>query len=306
MPWYRRAVLPALDRYVPAYEQMVLITWIGLYLNLCSGALVRVTNSGLGCPDWPLCHGQVTPPFAGHAVIEFSNRLLALVMIVTSLLLLYRAWRLPVRPAGIAIAAGVVVQAPLGALTILLDLNPIAVMSHFLVLIAIFLVATILLVDVRTQPTVVERPPWLRPATYGIVALGFGLIVSGAFVTTSGPHPGADGVPRLFELLDVTYWHVRIAVTFVAALAVYLYLISRLEQTGRRVPRLAWAVVALTALQVVIGETQWRDQLPWYLVWAHVMTATLLWGALVGLARSVLPAQAVSPSRAPSPSPAQA
>jgi heme A synthase len=65
-------------------------------------------------------------------------------------------------------------------------------------------------------------------------------------------------------------------------------------------------VVGLVALQIVIGETQWRDQLPWYLVWLHVMTATLLWSALVALGRTLLPAAAVSPSRAPSPSPARA
>ena len=125
-------------------------------------------------------------------------------------------------------------------------------------------------------------PAWLRPVTLVFLASGFLLIVSGAIVTTSGTHPGADGVPRLYSLLDVTYWHVRIAATFVAALAVFLFLLSRLEQTGRRVPRLAWAVVALTALQIVIGETQWRDELPWYLVWAHVMTATLLWSSTGG------------------------
>jgi cytochrome c oxidase assembly protein subunit 15 len=158
--------------------------------------------------------------------------------------------------------------------------------------------------DTRFAAVAVDRPAWLRPATLLFVGWGFVLIVSGALVTTSGPNPGADNVPRLFELLDITYWHVRIAVVFVAALAVFLFLISRLEQTGRLTARLAWAVVALTAVQILIGETQWRNQLPWYLVWAHVMTATLLWGALVALGRNLLPARAVSPSRAPSPSPA--
>jgi cytochrome c oxidase assembly protein subunit 15 len=238
-------------------------------------------------------------------VIEFSNRILAGSVIVLTLLLAYRGWRHPRRRIALAIAVGTFAQGPLGGITILVDLHPIAVASHFLLAIIVFTLSTVLLIDTHFPPVgAVERPAWIRPATMLFLALGLALIVSGAIVTTSGTHPGADNVPRLYPLLDVAYWHVRIAVTYVAALAAFLFGISRLETTSGRIPRLAWAVVALTAVQIVIGETQWRDQLPWYLVWAHVMTATLLWGALVALGRSLLPAEVVNPSRAPSPSPA--
>jgi heme a synthase len=300
-------VLRAALRRLPPFAWLVGFTWIALYVNFCSGALVRVTNSGLGCPDWPLCNGNASPPLAGHAVIEFSNRILAAGVILTTVALAYRGWREPQKWLAFAIAAGTFAQGPLGGITILVDLHPIAVASHFLLAIVVFSLATVLLVDVRYPPgDAIERPPWLRPVTLVFLAWGLLLIVSGAIVTTSSTHPGADNVPRLYSLVDVTYWHVRIAATFVGAMAVFLFLLSRLEQTGRRVPRLAWAVVGLTALQIVIGETQWRDQLPWYLVWMHVMTATLLWSALVALGRTLLPAAAVSPSRAPSPSPASA
>jgi cytochrome c oxidase assembly protein subunit 15 len=220
-------------------------------------------------------------------------------------MLAYRGWGHPRKRVAVAIAVGTFAQGPLGGITILVDLHPIAVASHFLLAIVVFTLATVLLVDTRFAPARdVERPGWLRPATLLFLGLGLTLIVSGAIVTTSGTHPGADDVPRLYSLLDVAYWHVRIAVLYVSALAVFLFLLSRLEVTSRRIPRLAWAVVALTALQVVIGEVQWRNELPWYLVWAHVMTGTLLWGNLVALGRSLLPVAAVSPSRAPSPSPA--
>lgn len=294
-------------RRLPSFERLVLIAWAALYVNFCSGALVRVTNSGLGCPDWPLCNGSATPPLAGHAVIEFSNRILAASVIVITLLLAYRGWRHPRKRLAVAIAAGTFAQGPLGGITILVDLHPIAVASHFLLAVIVFTLATVLLVDTRSAPAGDGEPPgWLQPVTLLFLGLGLTLVVSGAVVTTSGPHPGADDVPRLYPLLDVAYWHVRIAVLYVSALAVFLFLISRLDVTSRRVPRLAWAVVGLTALQVVIGEVQWRNELPWYLVWAHVMTATLLWGGLVALGRSLLPAEAVSPSRAPSPSPSRA
>jgi cytochrome c oxidase assembly protein subunit 15 len=294
-------------RRLPSFERLVLITWVALYVNFCSGALVRVTNSGLGCPDWPLCNGRATPPLAGHAVIEFSNRILAGSVIVITLLLAYRGWHHPRKRLAVAIAVGTFAQGPLGGITILVDLHPIAVASHFLLAIIVFTLATVLLVDTQLAPASdAERPTWLRPATLLFLALGLALIVSGAIVTTSSTHPGADDVPRLYALLDVAYWHVRIAVTYVAVLAVFLFGLSRLDVTSRRVPRLAWAVVVLTGIQVVIGEVQWRNELPWYLVWAHVMTGTLLWGTLVALGRSLLPAEAVSPSRAPSPSPARA
>jgi len=292
---------------VRLYRGLALAALVLTFVVVVVGASARLSDAGLGCPDWPLCHGNATPPMAGHAVIEFSNRILAALAILTTLALAYRGWREPQKWLAFSIAAGTFAQGPLGGITIMVDLHPVAVASHFLLAIVVFSLATILLVDVRCPPAMeLERPAWLQPVTLAFVAWGLVLIVSGAIVTTSSTHPGADGVKRLYSLLDVTYWHVRIAAVFVAALAVFLFLLSRLEQTGRRVPRLAWAVVGLTALQIMIGETQWRDQLPWYLVWAHVMTATLLWGTLIALGRTLLPASAVSPSRAPSPSPARA
>ena len=164
---------------------------------------MRVTNSGLGCPDWPLCNGRPTPPFAGHAVIEFSNRLLACGGDRrSSLLLAYRGLAARrKRRLALAIAVGTFAQGPLGGITILVDLHPIAVASHFLLAIVVFTLATVLLVDTRfAADRDVDRPGWLRPGDAALrSALGFALIVSGAIVTTSGTHPGADDVPRLYD-----------------------------------------------------------------------------------------------------------
>ncbi len=198
---------------LPSFERLVVVVWIALFVNFCSGALVRVTNSGLGCPDWPLCNGRATPPLAGHAVIEFSNRILAGLVIILTLLLAYRGWRHAKKRLALAIAIGTFAQGPLGGITIMVDLHPIAVASHFLLAIIVFTLATVLLVDTRFAPAGDgERPGWLQPATLAFLALGLTLIVSGAIVTTSSTHPGADDVPRLYALLDVAYWHVRIAV----------------------------------------------------------------------------------------------
>ncbi len=271
---------------LPSFERLVVATWLALLVNFVSGALVRVTNSGLGCPDWPLCNGSPTPPLAGHAVIEFSNRVLALAVVLTTVALAVRGRR----RLAYAIAAGTVAQVPLGGLTVLVDLHPIAVASHFLLAIVVFSLATVLAVDTGiSASTAIPAGRRLRQATMAIVALGLVLIVSGAVVTTSGTHPGADDVPRLYDLRDVAYWHVRIALTFVVALAVYLFALARWRAAPVLVRRFAWTVVGLTALQIVIGEVQWRNELPWYLVWAHVANATLLWAAIVALARSSSP-----------------
>jgi cytochrome c oxidase assembly protein subunit 15 len=267
---------------------------VALYINVVSGALVRVTNSGLGCPDWPLCKGRPAPPLAGHAVIEFTNRALALWVVGVTIVLAasaYRGvrqtdpwiWRL-----ALAIACAALFQIPLGGITVLLGLNPIAVMSHFLLAILMVVAATVLRADVRVG---VARPDssWLSRLVLSFGVAGFLMITSGAVVTMSGTHPGSDNVPRLWNLLDATYWHVRIAVVFVVLIGSVLLAISRLEGLSSAVGRLAWLVVLLTGAQIAIGEWQWRTELQWWTVLLHVANATALWIAIVALCRTLVP-----------------
>ena len=279
-----------------AFPRLVVATFVLLYVNIASGALVRVTDSGLGCPDWPLCNGRPVPAVEGHALIEFSNRLVALALIIAAALLAVSARRWYRRShrdwfwMAVAVGVGTAAQAPLGAVTVLLDLHPVAVMTHFLLAIVLFAIATVLLVDVRGRPDPgAERPRWLRPAAVVLTGWCLALIVSGAVVTTSGTHPGDAEVPRLWNLLDATYVHVRIAVTWVALLAAFLFAVSRLDPPPRAVPRLAWLVVAVTTLQIGVGELQWRTELPAWLVLVHVSVAAALWASVVALARALVP-----------------
>lgn len=278
-----------------------LTSWalLAVYVNVVSGALVRVTNSGLGCPDWPLCKGRPAPPLAGHAVIEFSNRVLALWVVGVGVLLAitaYRgarqsdpwAWRL-----ALTIAVAGLFQIPLGGITVLLGLHPVAVMSHFLLAILMVLVATVLRADVRAG-VADAVPSWLRPLVYTLAVAGIGMITSGAVATMSGTHPGSDHVPRLWNLIDATYWHVRIAVAFVVLIGLVLIAVSRLDGLPTQAARLAWLVVALTALQIAIGEWQWRTQLQWWTVLLHVANATGLWIAIVALCRTLVPRKLVA------------
>ena len=271
-----------------AYRPLAVLTLIALYVNIVSGALVRVTNSGLGCPDWPLCNGRPTPPFQFHGLIEFTNRVLAFLVIVIAVLFAIRAYR---SMRGIsrwrwrgALWIGILTfaQGPLGGITVLVGLHPIAVMSHFLLAIVVLLIAVVLVLEefglAGPWP---DRPSgWVPWAGVGIAVWAWATIISGGVATMSGTHPGSDDVPRLWNLLDAVYVHVRVAASFIVAIALLLLLLARAVHPPRIVPRLAWLLVIAVTAQVAIGEWQWRSQLPWYLTLAHVAVGS----AAIGLA----------------------
>ena len=266
-----------------AYRWLVLITLGAIYLNIVSGALVRVTNSGLGCPDWPLCEGKATPPMQFHGLIEFSNRVIAFAVIVAAILLAIAAWR-SIRQhskwlfrGSLSIGILTFMQGPLGGLTVLLDLHPIAVMSHFVVaLIELVILVVLTLETFEITPDWSPTPPrWLPTGGVVLAVWAWIVIISGAVVTMSGTHPGSDNVPRLWNLLDAAYLHVRIAATFVVVLAAFLLVLARVIRPPQVVTRMAWALVIVITVQIAIGEWQWRTQLPWWLVLLHVSVGAL-------------------------------
>ena len=288
---YRRLVLIALvvRRFFLrltgplAYRRLVLIALGAIYLNIVSGALVRVTNSGLGCPDWPLCEGKPTPPFQFHGLIEFTNRVVALAVIVVAILLAIAAWR-SIRQqskwlfrGSLSIGIITFMQGPLGGVTVLLDLHPIAVMSHFVLALIEFVIIVVLTLETfEVTPDWSPLPPrWLATGGILLTAWAWLVIISGAVVTMSGTHPGSDDVPRLWNLLDSAYLHVRVAASFVVVLGIFLVVLARVIRPPSVVTRFAWALVITITAQIVIGEWQWRTQLPWWLVLIHVTLGTL-------------------------------
>jgi len=271
-----------------AFRPLVLIALGAVYLNIVSGALVRVTGSGLGCPDWPLCNGKATPPLDYHGLIEFTNRALALGVIIAAILLAVAAWRAGMRRthrwrfrAAVAIGVGTFLQAPLGGITVLLDLHPLSVMSHFLLALIVMLIATALALDefqiASAWPT--APPRWVPIGGVVIGGWAWLVIITGAIVTMSGTHPGSEGVPRLWNLLDAAYVHVRVAASFTVVIAIFLLVLAFAVRPPRAVRRLAWLLVAVVAMQIVVGELQWRTQLPWWLVLIHVSLGALALGA---------------------------
>jgi cytochrome c oxidase assembly protein subunit 15 len=288
-------------RVVPAdrsgFARLTSVLVLAMYLNVASGAFVRLSGSGLGCPDWPLCHGGPVPPAQYHAVIEFSNRAIALAGIVAALITWWVSRSLADRLGGwlcAGVAVGTLFQIPLGAITVLTDLNPYFVMSHFLLAITVLGLASIAWARATLPQDGFVAGRRLALWTTGTALLGLGLIVSGAFSTASGPHSGGADIRRVGNLLDTTYVHVRVATAFVIATVILLAVLWRRERQPARLGRLTAALLTLLPLQAAIGEYQWHNQLPWGVVLAHVSVAGLVWISIVFLATRVVARRGVA------------
>jgi cytochrome c oxidase assembly protein subunit 15 len=272
------------------YRRITVVAAVLLGVIIVTGAAVRLTGSGLGCPDWPLCKGQPVPPFNYHPVIEFSNRAIALAGILAALLTWLSARQVGDRPAR-RLAGGVALltfgQIPLGAVTVLFDLNPVLVMNHFLVAVVATGLAAILLARMAAGAAT-RAPTWLAWLARISVLAAFALIVSGALSTAAGPHAGGEDIRRMGNLLDATYVHVRVATTYIIIAALLLLVLQFGSWRPDRWRGLALALIILLPLQAFIGEYQWHNQLPWWTVLAHVSVAAAIWIACVALATRVV------------------
>jgi heme a synthase len=277
------------------YAKVTLVALAALSLIVLTGAGVRLTGSGLGCPDWPKCYGQTVPPLDTHAVIEYGNRVLTgfvgLAVIAASVLAWFRQpfrWHLALF--GALLPLGVIGQAILGALVVKYHLAPGLVMSHFIL--------SMLLLDAAFALAWCSRyEPWERRrsddrlgvwAVRALIPLGQLTILVGTIATASGPHAGAhEGqlVHRFdFEGAVTLEWvvqrHAAIATVFgLAAIAVWLLL--RRPGGDRRALVPLSAVIGLLALQGVLGGVQWVLELPSEIVWLHVAFATVTWLAML-------------------------
>jgi cytochrome c oxidase assembly protein subunit 15 len=277
------------------YAQVTTVALGALALIVLTGAAVRLTGSGLGCPDWPKCYGGTAPPLDTHAVIEYGNRVLTgfvgiAVIAASALAWFRRPFRWHLAFFGALLPLGVIGQAILGALVVKYHLAPGLVMSHFIL--------SMLLLDASFALAWCSRyEPWERRrssdrlgvwAVRGLIPLGQLTIAAGTVATASGPHAGAHAgqlVHRFtFEGSGTLEWvverHAAIATVFgLAAIAVWLLL--RRPGGDRRALRPLTAVIGLLALQGAVGGLQWWLKLPGELVWVHVALATLTWLAML-------------------------
>ena len=284
-----------------------------------TGAAVRLTGSGLGCPAWPKCYdtGITTPPADVNAVIEYANRLFTgfvgvAVIAASALAFRRRPYRWHLALFGALLPVGVVCQAILGALVVEHDLAPELVMGHFILSMLLLDAAFALAWCSRYEPG--ERRAssdrlgvW---AVRGLIPLGQLTIIAGTMSTGAGPHAGEhkeDLVQRFdFRGGETLQWmverHSALAALFGIA-AVGVWLLLRRKGGDRRATRPLSVLIGLLALQGVVGGVQWATELPAGIVWVHVALATLTWLAVLW---TVAAAGRLAPRAAPASVPSEA
>ena len=264
-----------------------LVTNAGIVVT---GGAVRLTASGLGCPNVPKCTDTSLVPTAemgAHGVIEFGNRLLTFVLAAAVAAALVTAWRARRRDlvtVALLLFVGILAQALLGAVTVVTGLNPVTVMAHFLLSMVLIAVAVHGLErateHTREQP--LREAPAVRPeivlggrALLGVVAA---TLVAGTVVTGTGPHSGdKDATDRLpFDLATVTQVHADL-VFLLLGLAIGLLVALRATTAPAALVRRAVVLLAVVLAQGTIGYVQYATDLPVLLVGAHVLGATLVW-----------------------------
>ena len=279
--------------------------WLNLVVEIgivLTGGLVRLTGSGLGCPNWPECvNGSITPILhqaqSWHAYIEFGNRILTSVVSIVTIALLVAVvldqrrgssrrnlWQ-PVA----LILFGIAVQAVIGGISVYLKLNPLILATHFLT--SMVLVSGSAWLVWREyegdEPVWLVIQPEMRWLSFAMATFTAVVLVLGTMVTGAGPHTGdVDDQPtRLHIAVRTIAWLHADSVMLFCGLTVAM-LIACILATETALHRRTWTLVlVVTLLQGTLGYTQYFFGIPATLVEFHMLGATLLvvavtWGVL--------------------------
>lgn len=274
------------------YRIITLAALVALGAIVVSGAAVRLTGSGMGCPTWPTCEdGSLVPRGAtgGHGWIEFLNRVFTgAVSLAVALAVLGSRRRQPFRRDltlwSWGLVAGVFAQALLGGLVVFLRVAPLAVAGHYLLSAVLVWNAVVLHHKAGEPEDVASRPcatPELLRWSRGLVGAAGVVLVSGTFVTGSGPHGGDEAADRLpFAVTTVARVHSLAVWVLLAVIIVVLRRLSRGDAVGPAVAR-GNVLVALVVAQGTLGYFQYFTGVPEPLVGLHVLGSVLVWVAVV-------------------------
>ena len=252
---------------------------------IVTGAIVRLTGSGLGCPTWPNCAPGSLVPVASqvegfHKYIEFGNRLLTFVVLLASVAVLLIAvfsknkkiiiWStLPL--------IGTLLQAVLGGITVLTGLNPFTVMFHFLLSIILVAISTIIYKFWSRSKPVKISSTLIKNYIKFFNLIGFIVIVLGTITTGSGPHSGDEIAARFNIDTRIIAWIHADSVLLFIGLLIGLIILSRTNQELKSLSKNLNTLFILCIVQGFIGYTQWFTNLPWVLVGFHVLGSVLIW-----------------------------
>jgi heme A synthase len=299
-------------RYYPA---LAVVTAIGTYLLIVVGGVVRVTGSGLGCPDWPTCHGQLVPPLEATAIIEYTHRLLGAIVSPLILATTIGAWLWHRRERGLLVAATLApvllaVQIALGAVVVRLELPAMVVLVHllFALVILALLIWTAMMALPAPRARQAPEPGWRRGP---LVALShattltlFLLLVVGAYVLATGAgyacvgFPGCNGEALPFGssgLVDLHLTHRLLAYGVAALVAVVL---AQAWRGWRWLPAVPWAATALAVcvlLQIGFGAALVSMGWPPLVRGLHLAGAAAVWASAIVLDGLLTRTRALAP-----------
>jgi len=258
-----------------------IVVWLSLIAQsgiAVTGAFVRLTASGLGCPTWPLCTEESlvnTPEMGIHGVIEFGNRLLTIALLIIAVAVLVVFWRMrkdrrDLWWMGVGLLVVVPVQAVIGGISVWMQLNPYVVGLHFIVSVAATVVAMLIVLRVRDNERVADIRSITAVSWLVGVVTGVGIVL-GVLTTGSGPHAGdADAARNGLNSEILQHFH-----SWFAYASVALVVIAFIRSTG--LARQSWLVLLTGfAFQIAIGLLQARTGLPVELVGIHVLAAMVV------------------------------
>lgn len=271
----------------PAPALVRAAAWVSLTAEILlvgTGGLVRLTDSGLGCPTWPRCGTQLTttPELGIHGVIESGNRLLTVALVLIALaavVIAVRTWRQRRDLTVLAVLQllSIPAQAVLGGITVLTHLNPWVVGAHFVFSMVLVVLMTAFVVRARSTagPRRLIVPRWFAAGTVLMAVLVAATVSLGVVTTGSGPHAGAQSADHGRNGLDPVILqglHSYPAYALVLVSVVLLVAVLRLGLARRVVI----ALVVVEVVQVVVGIVQARNGLPPYLVGIHELLSACL------------------------------
>jgi cytochrome c oxidase assembly protein subunit 15 len=292
------------------YRRLTLAALVMVSAIIVTGAAVRLTGSGLGCPDWPTCdQGRLVSVSSGHQAIENINRLFTGAMVVALIATVLASFLLPTRRRDLrwlsaSLVVGVLGQAVVGGIVVLTDLHPAAVMWHFLLSIAVVSAGMVLhrRAGEPGGPYAPSVPLDVRRHVVAVVALLAVAIVTGTVVTGTGPHAGDEQARRWgFTILSVARVHGIVVMTTIGV-AVWLAVRIRRRPAGRRLEDALSLFLLAAVVQAGIGYVQYGTGVPAVLVAFHVLGATIVWiAAMHLLLETRAPVSATVPVVAPDP-----
>jgi heme A synthase len=279
---------------ITGFQRLCIVTCAVIFGLIILGGVVRATDSGLGCPDWPTCHGHVIPKWEKHTLIEYSHRLTASVAGFLVLAIAISAWRSYRRvPAilypSVLVLGLIIVQAGLGGAAVLNDLPPEIIAVHLGMALTILALLTLIIMTSFAVERGWERPrvsAALRRAAITAAAGVFLLALIGSYVSGAGYGLACSGWPlcnqEVLPSADAASVQVHFLHRFVA-LAVGIALLGLVSLAWRErgrsplVAALALTAAAVFLVQALIGAANVWTELADEVSAAHLAGATLLW-----------------------------